>query len=111
MSDDRNGFIGLVSFLTGAALGATLALLFAPQSGAETRKQIKDVSDKVTDEVKENYEKVSKEAKKAVEQVKIASDKAIENVKSFIDGAKTGLKKEIKEEIEEEVKAPEKKKA
>jgi gas vesicle protein len=29
-----------VWFLAGAAIGATLALLFAPQSGAETRRMI-----------------------------------------------------------------------
>jgi gas vesicle protein len=30
----------LVWFLTGAALGATIALLYAPQSGEETRRMI-----------------------------------------------------------------------
>lgn len=109
MSDDKS-FAGLVGFLAGAALGAGLALLFAPQTGEETRKKIKDVSDKVADDVKVNYDKISKEAKKAVDQVKVAADGAIENVKSFIDGAKEGLKKEIKAEIAEEA-APAKKKA
>jgi gas vesicle protein len=64
MSSDRNGFVGFVCFLTGAALGAGLALIFAPQSGEETRKKIKDVSGKMADEVKDGYEKMSKEAKK-----------------------------------------------
>jgi gas vesicle protein len=109
MSDDRS-FAGLVGFLAGAAIGASLALLFAPQSGEDTRKQIKDEYDKVADDVKENYDKISKEAKKAVEQVKTAAESAIDNVKSFIDGAKDGLKKEIKAEIKEEA-APAKKKA
>jgi gas vesicle protein len=107
MSDERHSAFGtLVTFLTGAALGAGLALLFAPQSGEETRKKIKDVSDKVSDDVKENYEKVSKEAQKAIENVKTASEKAINQMKTFIDGAKDNLKKEIKAET----KAPAKKK-
>jgi gas vesicle protein len=112
MSGDRNGFTGLVYFLAGAAIGAGLALLFAPQSGEETRRKVKEFSGKVTDDVKEGYEKVSSEAKKSIEQVKHAAEKAVDNVKAFIDGAKEGFKKEIKAELkEEEVKAPAKKKA
>ena len=51
------------SFLTGAAIGAGLALLFAPQSGKETRKQIKDFSEKLGGEVKDEVEKLSEKAK------------------------------------------------
>ena len=112
MSEERSDFTGLVYFLAGAAIGAGLALLFAPQSGEETRKKVKEFSGKVTDEVKEGYEKVSSEAKKAIEQVKHTAEKAVDNVKAFIDGAKEGFKKEIKAELkEEEVKAAAKKKA
>jgi gas vesicle protein len=115
MSGDRNGSAGFVCFMVGAALGAGLALIFAPQSGEETRKKVKEFSGKVTDDVLEGYEKVSKEAKKSVEQVKSAAENAIEHVKAFIDGAKEGLKKEIKAELKEEevkeTKAPAKKKA
>jgi gas vesicle protein len=63
------------SFLTGAAVGAGLALLFAPQSGKETRKQIKDLSEKLGGEVKDGVDKVS------------------ERAKSFLDGAKDTFQK------------------
>jgi gas vesicle protein len=66
----NNGSKMFFSFLTGAAIGAGLALLFAPQSGEETRKQIKDFSEKLGGEVKDGVEKVSEKAK------------------TFIDGAK-----------------------
>jgi gas vesicle protein len=58
------------SFLTGAAIGAGLALLFAPQSGEETRKQIKDFSEKLGGEVKDGVEKVSEKAKSFMEGAK-----------------------------------------
>ena len=58
------------SFLTGAAIGAGLALLFAPQSGKETRKQIKDFSEKLSGEVKDEVEKLSEKAKNFVEGAK-----------------------------------------
>jgi gas vesicle protein len=112
MSGEKNGYTGLIYFLAGAAIGAGLALLFAPQSGEETRKKIKEFSGKVTDEVKEGYEKVSGEAKKTIEQVKSAAGKAVEEVKAFVAGAKEGLKREIKAELKEsEEKAPARKKA
>ncbi len=99
MSDEKNTFLGTVfTFLTGAAIGAGLALLFAPQSGEETRKKIKDMSDKLANEAKENYEKLSQETHKAIETVKTTTEKAVEQVKAFVEGAKEGLKKEIKEE-------------
>lgn len=79
MSRESNGYSSLLSFLAGAAIGAGVALLFAPQSGKETRKKIKETSEKVVDEVK------------------IAAENAIESVKSFVEGAKAGLKKEAKE--------------
>lgn len=38
--DDSNGGSGLPWFLFGLGLGATLGLLFAPQSGEETRRSL-----------------------------------------------------------------------
>lgn len=40
MSDEQNG-TNIVWFLTGAALGASVALLLAPQTGTETRQIVK----------------------------------------------------------------------
>jgi gas vesicle protein len=60
---ENNGSKMFFSFLTGAVVGAGLALLFAPQSGEETRKQIKDFSEKLGSEVKDGVEKVSEKAK------------------------------------------------
>ena len=48
--DNAIGFgIGLV---TGAAIGGVLALLFAPNSGKETRRMIKDKTGDVVDAIK-----------------------------------------------------------
>lgn len=40
MSDEHSG-TNVVWFLTGAALGASIALLLAPQTGSETRRLVK----------------------------------------------------------------------
>lgn len=59
-----------ISFLSGAAIGAGLAFLFAPQSGKETRRQIKDFSEKLGNDVKENVEKISEKAMDFIEGTK-----------------------------------------
>jgi len=43
MADDRGSSAAgvLLAFLSGAALGAVAALLLAPQSGRESRKQLR----------------------------------------------------------------------
>jgi gas vesicle protein len=67
---DNTGSKMFFSFLTGAVIGAGLALLFAPQSGKETRKQIKDFSGKLSDEVKDGVEKLSEKTKGFIEGTK-----------------------------------------
>jgi gas vesicle protein len=78
---DNTGSKMFFSFLTGAALGAGLALLFAPQSGKETRKQIKDLSDKLSSEVRDEAEKIGS-------KVKYEVDKIGEKAKTIIGEAK-----------------------
>lgn len=78
MSEEKTGLKMFVSFLTGAAIGAGLALLFAPQSGKVTRKKIRDFSDKVGDEVKENVEKIGDKAKTFYEGTKEKFKKRLE---------------------------------
>src|SRR5262245_57270338 len=42
MGDDNNATNNVIFFLVGGAIGAAIALLFAPKSGAETRALIRD---------------------------------------------------------------------
>jgi gas vesicle protein len=51
---NRDNAIGLgIGILTGAIVGAAIALVYAPKSGKETRKMIKDKTMEVVDTVKE----------------------------------------------------------
>jgi gas vesicle protein len=70
MSNDNDGMKIFAGFLIGAAVGAVLGLLFAPQSGNETRNKIKDLSKKVEDDVIEGFEKVSEAAKSFADKAK-----------------------------------------
>ena len=56
MSDNRDeGPIAtsLMTFLLGVAVGATVAILFAPQAGAETRAQIAEKAGQIKDKAGE----------------------------------------------------------
>lgn len=45
----------MIGFAAGAAVGALAGILFAPQKGSKTRKQIADKSGEITDSVKTSF--------------------------------------------------------
>ena len=55
MANNKSDF--LVGLLLGGALGAALALLYAPQSGNETREKLKQKGDEIKDKTTDSYEK------------------------------------------------------
>jgi gas vesicle protein len=87
---DRDSFGSfLVGFLVGGVAGAVVALLYAPQSGDDTRVQIKDkaieLKDKTTVAFDETYHKAEGLGKEAVTKaqglIKTAQTKASETLK------------------------------
>ena len=83
MADERNIGGILLAFLAGTAVGGLLALLFAPSSGAETRKKIKATSLETKDKAMEKVESVKSEAAELVERGK----EKVSGVKSQIHAA------------------------
>ncbi len=88
MRHEEGGFSAgsvLLSFLLGGMVGAGLALLLAPQSGVETRRKIRelteDVKEKASDYVSHAKEKVASTVEKGkhlVEEKKSAITAALE---------------------------------
>ena len=83
-----------LSFLLGAATGFVVGILFAPSSGAETRKKIQEQAAKSGEKAKENYEKIAKEAEKGIKIVREKTQEGLDAIKDFIERKKQeGVKK------------------
>lgn len=81
---DRNEFgafaIGLV---IGGLVGAVAALLFAPQSGEQTRAQIKEKSIELRDRAQQSSQDAMARADELARQIKEQGQSAVESVRSM----------------------------
>src|SRR3989442_12281990 len=85
MAAEDSGFSsGAVAFafLAGAIIGAGAALLLAPQTGAETRKLLRDYAEKAEEEIRER-----------LPEAKAMLDSAIEKGKDFVERGKEFVEK------------------
>lgn len=95
MSENRESHFAdsLVTFLAGAAAGFIVGILFAPASGKETRKKIKDQAVKTGEKAKDSYEKIAHEAEKGIRIVKDKTSEGIDAIKDFIEKKKEEMAK------------------
>jgi gas vesicle protein len=70
--DDFGAFI--VGMLIGGLTGAAVALLFAPQSGAETRSMIREKAIELKDKTSDTMEDAYTRAEKAAREAKLRAD-------------------------------------
>jgi gas vesicle protein len=90
--------VAVLSFLTGTAIGAALALLLAPRSGRETRELIAEYGsefrDKAVGEIRGRGEDVMDRGRDMIERGKDMVDRGTEMVnlgRDFIDEKKKTL--------------------
>lgn len=70
----------VVWLLAGLSIGAGLALLFAPQSGRDTRRYLKDLAEKGKDKLADKTGGVVAEGFQAFERGKTVVDEALDFV-------------------------------
>lgn len=59
----------VLSFVAGAVVGGSVALLFAPQSGERTRRQLKRMAEDVKEKTEDCYDEIKERAAKIIEKV------------------------------------------
>ncbi len=82
MAHDNNFGKGLIfGFLAGGAMGAILALLYAPKSGKELRQEIKSKSDDYLDDAEQYLAEAKDKAINLINDGKKKSEKLINDAK------------------------------
>lgn len=77
MAKDDGG-LGIVWFLAGAAVGASVALLFAPASGKHTRKYISQTTEKSKDALAGSGKELVDRGKELYDRGRALADEAAE---------------------------------
>jgi|WetSurMetagenome_2_1015567.scaffolds.fasta_scaffold603501_1 gas vesicle protein len=94
MSERNTTADRLMYLLIGAGIGATVALLFAPKSGRELRRDIADVSRKGIQKGSEVAHAIGEKVGDRVEGVREAVDRQKSSMASAIEAGKAAYREE-----------------
>ena len=97
MRDDDYGSSSgsvLLTFLLGGVVGAGLALLFAPQSGSETRRKIVELTDDVKEKSTEYANQAKSKVTSLVDEGKTLYDERKSILKSAVEAGKEAYERE-----------------
>jgi gas vesicle protein len=82
----RTGNFG--TFIWGMLLGAAAALLFAPKSGRETRRELTDSVTRLRDQAEEKVHEVQRTVTDAVEDVRRQFEEGIDTARRAVDSGR-----------------------
>ncbi|AXG73665.1 YtxH domain-containing protein [Flavobacterium arcticum] len=91
----------LVAMVAGAAIGAVVGILFAPDEGSKTRKRIKEGYDSKKDELHDKLHELSEQVKgkfgSSKEDLEVGIDRLVANVEEKTDDVIATLEKKLQE--------------
>lgn len=83
-----------LALLLGGLIGAGLALLYAPQTGEETRKRLKETADKLKEQFKEKGGTINEYAAEGVQKVREFVEEKKADVTAAYEAGKEAFKRE-----------------
>ncbi|MEK6725857.1 MAG: YtxH domain-containing protein [Deltaproteobacteria bacterium] len=84
----------VLGFLLGGAIGAGIALLYAPASGEETRRRIREGAEKARVRTKEGYDAALEEIEERLEAIKNSMQEKKDEVRTAYEAGKEAYQKE-----------------
>src|SRR5438128_5010794 len=99
MSENNQYSVGTVAFLAGALIGAGIALLLAPQSGAETRNMLRDYAGRTREDLWERGREAKATFDSALERGKEAFEAVKERGKEAYESGREALRESGKETL------------
>lgn len=91
----NNGKTLLAGIAIGAAAGAVLGILFAPDKGSKTRKRIGEKGSEVSDYLKNKFNAIVETVEKKYEDVEEKSQKVAKMAKDTANGVKSEVKNSL----------------
>lgn len=92
----QEGSSGVGPLLLGIALGTGIALLFAPQSGAQTRRSIRRKALQAKDAVSEVVDEVASSVAGGLEKARDSVDDGIESARVAVDLKKRQISRAVR---------------
>ena len=96
MSEERgySGSAVALGFILGGALGASLALLFAPDSGRRTRERLRDLAADVRDRTIDLSEDLRDKAEEVIERGRETFEEKRSIVTAAVEAGKEAMQRE-----------------
>ena len=96
--DEGSSFLEVsFAFLLGSVVGATIALLYAPSSGEQTRKRLREAKDDFQENMREQYGQLSDKAEIEFSRLKDRVNEGVGQAKGYYDKQKSRAREAIQQ--------------